>query len=199
MLPEWIVNVLEKGGLWGAIVFVLLTAVIGLVAYVKSLQAKADKVYGYRLAERDTLNKTLSDSSKVLEGIIKANEDRNLLIEDQADLILRQSHAFELLKTSVLAQYDNIKDHNSASSMAVAAMADAIRALNGMLLENRNLSTVYVNDVKERMSNIGQEIHKANDDITKAIGTASQSQMVEMRNLLGSVTTIHRKRRMTPK
>jgi hypothetical protein len=190
MLPEWVVAVLEKGGLWGAIVFVLLMTVAGLVAYIKSLHAKADKVYGYRLAERDTLNKTLSDSSKVLEGIIRANEDRNDLMEEQANLILKQSHALELLKLSVMSQYDNIKDHNSAASLAVASMADAIRTLSAMVSENRNIAAQHVMDVKK-------SIDAMSSQVSGAVTAASQSQMIEMRSLLGNVTTIHRKRRVT--
>lgn len=191
MIPDWIERLLEKGGLWGAIVFVLLMTVAGLVAYVRSMQTKADKVYGYRLAERDTLNKTLSDSSKVLEGIIKANEDRNDLMEEQANLILKQSHAFELLRVLVEAQYDNIKDHNSANAQVVGSMAEAIRSLSTTVHENRNIATAHV-----------MSVNKAIDDMSKAVtgavALASQSQMVEMRKILGNVTTVHRKRKVTP-
>jgi hypothetical protein len=190
MIPEWIVNILEKGGIWGAIVFVLLVSVAGLVAYVKSLQAKADKVYGYRLAERDTLNKTLSDSSKVLEGIIRANEDRNELMNEQADLILKQAHALELLKVSVVSQYENIKDHNTASAQAVASMADAIRSLSITVAENRNIAQQHVMNVQKSIDDMAKAV-------TSAVSLASQAHIVEMRTLLGHVTTVHRKRKVT--
>lgn len=189
MIPDWVERILEKGGIWGAIVFVLLVTVAGLVAYIKSLHAKADKVYGYRLNERDTLNKTLSDSSKVLEGIIKANEDRNDLLQEQAELILKQAHALELLKVSVVAQYDNIRDHNAASAQAVASMAEAIRSLTSIVVENRVISTAHVQSVQKTIDDLASKI-------AGAVSTASQSQMTEMRRLLGDVT-ITRRRKVT--
>jgi len=103
LTPEWLIKLLESMGIAGGIIFVLMSTVAGLVAYVKTLQAKADKVYGYRLAERDTLSKVLSDTTNVIAGIIKANEQRNDLTEEQAVLIREQAHAFELLKATVLA------------------------------------------------------------------------------------------------
>jgi hypothetical protein len=190
-MPEWVIEILKGLGGAGAVIFVLMLTVTGLVAYVKSLHAKADKVYGYRLAERDTYNKTLTDTAKVLEGIIRVSEERNQINEEQADLILKQSHALDLLKTSVVSQYDNIRDHNSASSQTVGALAEAVRSLTMMVAENRNIAQAHVNAVNKSIGEMGT-------DVSKAITTASQSQMVEMRSLLGHVTTIHR-RRKSPK
>lgn len=192
MVPEWIVKILEGMGIAGAIIFVLLATVAGLVAYVKTLQGKADKVYGYRLAERDTLNKVLGDTAKVIEGIIRANEDRNDLTEEQALLLREQAHAFELLKTTVLAQYDNIKDHNTATALTIASMAEAIRTLTAMILENRTIATAHVLDVKAILN-------ETQASIKKAVTDASQAQMVEMRSLLGGVTMVARKQRRITK
>lgn len=189
-MPDWLIKILEGGGLWGAITFVLMMTVGGLVAYVKSLQAKADKVYGYRLAERDTLNKVLSDTANVIQGIIKANEDRNDLTEEQSDLIKEQAHAFELLKASIVAQYDNIKEHNHASTMTVSALAEAVRVLSSMLLENRAIAQGIAQDVKQTIAN-------AEAAITKAVRDASQSQLLEMRSILGGKTIVERKRTVT--
>lgn len=190
MLPEWIIKTLEGMGIAGAIIFVLLSAVFGLVIYVKQMQAKADKVYGYRLAERDTLNKVLTDTANVIAGILKSDQARNDLTEEQAVLIREQAHAFELLKTTVHAQYDNIKDHNTAMAMTIGAMAEAIRVLNSLMLENRTIATAHVLDVKGILA-------VSETNIKGAISAASQAQLVEMRSLLGMVTTVHRKRRIT--
>lgn len=148
MMPDWILRILETAGIWGAIVFVLLLTIGVLVGYIRSMQAKADKVYGYRLAERDTLNKVVSDTAKVLENLLKAQEERNGLTEEHALLIAKMSGAFELLKVTILAQYENIRDHNHASSQAVASMAEAVRTLTSMLLENRQIAASHVQDVK---------------------------------------------------
>jgi hypothetical protein len=60
-----------------------------------------------------------------------------------------------------------------------------------MVAENRNIAQAHVNAVNKSIGEMGT-------DVSKAITTASQSQMVEMRSLLGHVTTIHR-RRKSPK
>jgi hypothetical protein len=191
MIPEWIVKILQGEGLAGAIIFVLLMAIAGLVAYIKTLHTKADKVYGYRLAERDTLNKTLSDTASVLRDMLEVTEDRNDLTEEQARLIEKQSQAFELLKATILAQYDNIRDHNSASSQAITAMSDSIRTLSSIVVENRVIATGHV-------QNVQQTIDSLKNETVKAIRDSADSQIKEMRSLLGNVTRIEHRRKKTP-
>ena len=188
MFPEWLVKILESGGLWGAITFVLLVTVMGLVAYIRSMQAKADKVYGYRLAERDTMHKVISDTAKVLADLLKAQEDRNDLTEEQAELISKMSQAFEILKVTIAGQYENIRDHNQAASQAVMSMAEAIRTLTAMVVENRTIATGHVQDVRALMQSSQAEIKKAITD-------ASQAHIVELRSLLGNGTVVHTRRR----
>lgn len=191
MMPTWVEKTLEGMGVAGAIIFVLLLTVMGLVAYIKTLQTKADKVYGYRLAERDDLNKTLTNTAKVLEDVIEASEERNALTEQQADLIAKQAQAFELLKVTILSQYDNIREHNSASYTAVAAMAEAIRTLSSMLIENRAIAQTHVTSVQGSLNDLKTEL-------VKAVRDASDKQITEMRTLLGNVTRIEHRRKRTP-
>lgn len=190
MIPEWIVKMLEGMGVPGGIIFVLLTAVISLVAYVRSMQTKADKIYGYRLQERDTLNKALTDAAKVLADTLKVTEERNELTEDQARLIEKQAQAFELLKVTVLAQYDSIKDHNATTAAVITAMADAIRALTSMTMENRTIALGHVNDVRRSVDDMSRELQVS-------ISKSSQSQIVELRSLLGQTTITSRRRKPT--
>lgn len=188
MIPEWISKILESRGLEGAIIFVLLAALVAAVAYIRTLQGKADKVYGFRLAERDTLNKALTDTAKVLSDMLKVTEDRNDLTEEQARLIEKQAQAFELLKVTIIAQYDSIKDHNHASAMAVGAMADAIRQLSTMVVENRMIAQGHVTAVNGAIGELSLALRNT-------IQASSQAQITEMRNLLGLVTIVARKPR----
>jgi hypothetical protein len=188
MFPEWIVKILEGMGVAGAIIFVLLTTVVALVGYIRSMQARADKIYGYRLQERDTLNKALTDNAEILKDMLRVTEERNDLTEEQAKLIERQSQAFELLKVTVLAQYESIRDHNSSSTQAVTAMSEAIRTVAAMLGENRTITLGHVQMVQKT-------IDEMSSGVKEGIRAASQSQIVEMRNLLGNVTTVTRRRK----
>jgi uncharacterized membrane protein (DUF106 family) len=191
MMPEWIVKLLMGMGVPGGIIFVLLLAVSGLVAYVRTLQAKADKVYGFRLQERDVLNKTLSDTAGVLKDLLEVTEERNDLTEDQAKLIEKQSAAFELLKATILAQYENIKDNKSASLQAVTSMAEAIRALTSIVVENRVIAQGHVQNVQHTMDGM-------KNDMIKALRESSDAQIKELRSLLGNVTRIEHRRKKTP-
>lgn len=188
MLPTWIEKILESMGLAGAIIFVLLLTISGLLAYVRSLHIKADKVYGYRLTERDTLNKALTDTAKVLEDVLQQVEERNELTAEQADLIAKQSAAFELLKVTILAQYDNIRDHNSATAGAVTAMAEAIRTLSTMVIENRSIAQTQVTSVNGSLNSLQNEV-------VKAVRDCSAEQIKEMRLLLGNVARAARRRK----
>lgn len=188
MLPAWIEKLLEGMGIAGGIIFVLLLTVGALAAVVRSMQAKADKIYGYRLAERDALNKALTDAASVLREMLKVQEDRNELIEEQAKLIEKQAQAFEILKLTILAQYDNIRDHNAATAATIAAMAEAVRTHTMMLTENRQIAAGHVNDVSRTISELSTNLRSA-------IASASQSHLVELRSLLGNGTIVQRRRK----
>jgi hypothetical protein len=188
MLPHWIEKLIEGMGVPGGIIFVLLLTVSGLVAYVKSLQTKADKVYGYRLEERDTLNKALTDTAKVLEDVLEQVEERNELTSEQAELIQKQSAAFELLKVTVVAQYDNIKDHNSASAQAITAMAEAIRTLSSLVIENRAIA-------KEHVTSVNGSLNNLQTALVSEVRALADLQIKEMRIALGNLTRAARKRK----
>jgi hypothetical protein len=199
MLPEWVTKILGDMGFPGVVIFMEFMVCAGLVAYIKSLQNKADKVYGYRLAERDTLNKTLSDTAGVLRDMLKVTEERNELTEEQAKLIAQQAHAFELLKVTILAQYENIKDHNDASAMAVTAMADAIRQLTTIVTENRTIAQGHVQDVRATMNAQGEELRKVlrecSDAQIKALREQGEQSLSAIRAALGNVRVVNRGKR----
>lgn len=187
MIPGWAEKILEGMGFPGLVIFFLASALIAAVIYIKQMQAKADKIYGYRLQERDTLNKALTDTAKVLDDLLKTTEDRNDLTEEQAELIAKQAHALELLKVTVVAQYENIKEHNGTASQAVASMADAIRALTTIVMENRTIAMEHVGGVKKAINDMSS-------DVQKAMAVHSQAQIKELRRLLGDATITRRRR-----
>jgi hypothetical protein len=184
MLPGWIEKILESAGILGAIIFVLLVTIVALVAYIKQMQAKADKVYGYRLAERDAYNKVVSDAQKVLEQLIETTNERNELTREQAELLSQQIHAFDLLKATILGQYENIKDISHATSTAVSSMAESVRTLSAQISESKYAYTLMLTELKAHVSSAGSDIA----DEVKA----------DLRSQLGSeLTIVKRKRTIT--
>jgi hypothetical protein len=186
-MPEWIGAILKDLGLAGAVIFVLMGVITIMSEVIRRLIAHANKVYGYRLTERDTLNKALTDSAKVLEDMLDATKDRNDITEEQTELIAKQSAAFELLKATILGQYDNIRSNNAVVAQSVTAMAEAIRVLTSMVTDNRNLVANQVTEVKQAIGNSTSEIREY-------IRVANQAQITEIRNVLGAEVTIVRRR-----
>lgn len=194
MWPEWILKILESMGVAGAIIFVLMAVVAALVAYIRSLLARDQKIYGYRLQERDTLSKALTDSSEVLKDMLKVTEERNELTEEQAKLIERQSLAFELLKVTMLAQYEAIRDHNGNMSQVIGAMAEAIRALTNITMENRGIAMENRTIALGQVQSVQRSIDELGSKFREALATSSQSHTAEMRRLLGDSTVVKRRR-----
>jgi hypothetical protein len=192
MLPEWIERQLEAMGIAGAIIFVLFSALVAAIAYIRQMQTRADKIYGYRLQERDTLNKALTESSEVLKDMLRVTEVRNEITEEQATVIQAQAMAFELLKTTVLAQYDNIRDHNAAAGQAVTAMAEAIRTLTAMIQENRTIALEHVNNVRRNVDDMGERMERV---LREGFRINNQAQIAAIKNALGQITTVQRKRK----
>jgi hypothetical protein len=174
-------------GLPGAIIIVLMAVVTVMGTAIGFMWKHSNKVYGYRLAERDVLNKALTDASAVLAGLLKASEERNDLTEELASLIEKQGAAFELLKVTVLAQYDTIKSNQAVAAQAVASLADAVRQLTSMVQENRNQYVAAIDGIRNGFIAAANDIRESNR-------STLQSAIVEMRGLLGSVTIIGRRK-----
>lgn len=191
MLPAWIEKTLESAGILGAIIFVLLFTIAALVAYIKQIQGKADKVYGYRLAERDTLNKALSEAAEVIRTVVETTKERNALTNEQAELLEKQMHAFELLKASIIAQYDGIKDISHATSSAVQAMAEAVRTLTAQISENKYAYTLLISEVRK-------QIDDSHHETQKEVADHAQRVVNDIRSQLGNELTIIKRRKHTP-
>jgi hypothetical protein len=174
MMPEWIIKILEGMGVPGAIIFVLMCVIGVLCGVIRVMYVQANKVYGYRLAERDSYKDALSNVSAVLADMLKATTDRNDLTQELGELIAKQSAAFELLKVTILAQYDNIKESNHAITQAVASQAHSLRELTSMVTDHRNVGPIQITDLKQ------------------AITASTQTIIVALRDALGQTTVIRR-------
>lgn len=190
MIPAWIEKILESRGLEGAIIFVLLTGLIAALLYIRSMQAKADRSMGYRLAERDTLNKALTDAASVLADMLEATRDRNDLTAEQAELIAKQVHAFELLKATIVGQYDSIKEHNHNIAQVISAMAEAVRQLSAIVNDNKYTHGLMISEVKNHIS-------EAEEITRREIRTQATAIIADIRMQLGNELTIVKRNKRT--
>lgn len=174
-------------GLPGAIIIVLMAVAITLGGVIFAMWKHSNKVYGYRLQERDTLNKALTDSSKVLADMQQATEERNDLTQDQADLLNKQSAAFEVLKVTILAQYDTIKSNDLVVAQTVTAMAEAIRVLTSIVTSQGQTLANHVQELKNAITAACGE--------SKAHSTTSANAVIaELRRLLADTTIVRRRK-----
>src|SRR3954471_21640426 len=100
-MTEFVASTLKEMGAAGAAISVLLTAIGGLVTAVVFQYKQGNKVYGYRLAERDTLNKALTDSSSAMNALSKIAEERNEITSDLVNVIGKQTAAVDHLKIAI--------------------------------------------------------------------------------------------------
>ena len=194
--PE-VAEALKGMGVSGAIISVLMFVIATLSSVIAVMYKQANKVYGYRLAERDVLNKALTDASKVLGDLLDDIEDRNDLTEKQAALLSQMSSSFEMLKVTIIAQFEAVKENHVTAmdthrtvAQAVAAMAESIRVMHAMILENRITVAGQVDSVKTMLQD-GRS--KATEEIRQEIRGQTQSILIELRKILGDGTVVKKR------
>jgi len=133
-MSELLTDTLRAMGPAGAAISVLLTAVAALSGAVVFQWKQGNKVYGYRLAERDTLNKALTDSSATTNAANKIAEERNDIISELADVTAKQTIGLEHLKS----QFEELKDLGKEQTKVIASLAEAHRTNTGIITDIRN-------------------------------------------------------------
>lgn len=137
-MAELVNRALEGMGPAGAAISVLLTFITVLGTAVGIQWRQANKVYGYRLAERDTLNKALTDSTTAINSMIKATDERNRVTDELADAIGSQASAFDRLNDRQQMQHEVLKDEVQRQGMVISAASEATRINTGILTDIRN-------------------------------------------------------------
>lgn len=117
-------------GVEGAIISVLMGVVAALAGVIVIQYKQANKVYGYRLKERDDLNKALTDSASSLRDMVRAVEDRNDITEDLAEVIQKQAMAFESVTERLRIQYEGMREDHTRTTMVISSMADGLRSVS---------------------------------------------------------------------
>lgn len=135
----------ELGGAAAAFIGMMGTAIVTLAGAVAIQWKQAAKVYGYRLAERDTLKDALNGATKAQEAATKVAEERNRVTADLADAIRDQTSTFEKLLQRIDFQYENMREqardhHRSMDDQvkAITELAGSIRVNTGTVQDIRN-------------------------------------------------------------
>jgi len=139
----------RAAGIYGAIILVLMM-VVGVLSGVIAVQWRhSNKVYGYRLAERDTLNKTISESKTAMREMLASMEDRNDITKELSAVIQKQAATFEILIERFRNWFDNMEKEHVRQAAVIAAQAEAMRQIVGIITDCRNAITNTQTDVSE--------------------------------------------------
>ena len=131
---------LKELGPSGAFISMMATAIVGLSTAVGIQWRQANKVYGYRLAERDTLNKSLSDSTVAINAMTRATNELKEVTEKLADAIERQANAFNRVADRVEMQHSILKDELGRHGIAIS---EAARVHNQTVVEIRGFMQTF--------------------------------------------------------
>lgn len=126
---EIVSSQLKNGGIYGAIISVLLSTIVGLIAYIRSLHRTAAKIYGYRLAERDAMKDALNESKAAILTQVEASNERNKLTEELVRIISTSNAQADTLNALLKMQFEFLKDDHARLNQVVGAMADSVRNL----------------------------------------------------------------------
>lgn len=117
----------QVGGVTGAIIGVLMGVVGVLAAAIVVMQRRADKVYGYRLTERDTLKDALHEAATAIDAQANATRERNVIMDELAQTIRESTQATALLVERLTLQHGHLMSDQDKTATVIASIADAMR------------------------------------------------------------------------
>lgn len=129
---------LKSLGIAGAIISVLMATCGGLITAILVMYRHGNKVYSYRLKERDILNKALTSAAEATRDHTRTMADRNDALRELATAIKDQSAAFERLHDRVHLQYEFMSEELKRHAIVIQAIAEADRTLAGLITDSRN-------------------------------------------------------------
>lgn len=139
-----VTETLRGMGTEGAIITTLMGVVMILCGVIVSMYARANKIYGYRLKERDALNTALMSSTAATKEHTRSMENRSASLSALANAVKDQSATFEHLRDRIHMQYDFISREFDRHTQVIEAMSEASRVMNQKIAENkRHLEEIY--------------------------------------------------------
>lgn len=161
---------LKGQGLAGAIIIVLMGVITLMGSAIALMWRHSNKVYGYRLAERDTLNNALNESKNAIASMLSATKERNEITDELADVIAKQAAIFEQLSDRIRLHYERLVDDNSRLNMVVTSISEAMRQVVGITSDARNTSnslTEMVGRVEKSLSDVKAVIDRPRERVAR--------------------------------
>lgn len=147
---------LKGMGVPGAIIIVLMGVITLLAGVIVVQWRQANKVYGFRLAERDVLNSALNDSKTALGAMLDATKERNEITDDLAEVITRQAAAFDQVSDRIRMHYEGLRDDNARLHMVVNAIAESMRVLTGIATDGGRAASALTPQIADVIKKIDE-------------------------------------------
>lgn len=128
----------ELGGAASAFIGMMATAIVALAGAVGIQWKHSSKVYGYRLAERDTLRDALNGNTKAVENFTRATEERNRVTEELAEAIDKLAQAFERQNDRLVMHHESVREQGKDAVKVIGEMAEALRNNTGIVTDIRS-------------------------------------------------------------
>lgn len=143
-------------GTAGAIIFVLISTVIGLAGVIALLLRHSAKVYGYRLSERDTLKDALHESKTTMREMLEGMQERNEVTAELSDVISGHTAAFNSLKEKIELHYGVMREDNHRSEQVITAISGSLRAVADAVADVKTAVVVATIEVKGTLANLNK-------------------------------------------
>lgn len=114
-------------GIEGWIIGVLLFTIGSLSGVIVWMQKRADKIYGYRLAERDTANAALNAAASAQQAQATASRERNQLQEELTETIIALSNNIGLFIERQTIHHTHFVADQAKMISVIDAIAAAMR------------------------------------------------------------------------
>lgn len=115
------------GPVAGAIIAVLLMCCVATISCIVWMQRRADKVYGYRLAERDKLMEALHAASAGQQAQAAATHQRNALQEELAETIEALTNSIQLFIERSTIHHTHMVGDQGKQHVVIESISQAMR------------------------------------------------------------------------
>lgn len=109
------------------IIGTLMTVITAETACIVWMQKRADKIYGYRLAERDTANAALNAAAAAQQAQAAATRERNQLQEELTETINALTNSIAIFIEKQTIHHTHLVSDQSRVSQVIEAIAAAMR------------------------------------------------------------------------
>lgn len=150
------------------IIGTLMSVIAAETACIIWMQKRADKIYGYRLAERDTAHAALNAAATAQQAQASATRERNELQEELTETIQALTNSISIFIEKQTIHHTHLVGDQARVAQVIESIAEAMRnvALNSTGLKDKvdTLLSQFpgmTNEIKQHIHGLVQDFEHA--------------------------------------